>query len=453
MPTIFPVGIESAAAVGTPTFTGEGIITNAGGIDVPPQITDHVFSSGIAVGGPYPTIPPTRLCDPFDLLTASRYSDAPEGAEPLPEVYGDFTVGGLRGPVPAVCINQAGFVYCAAAHAVESIDNVYVGDIEAEGYSVSLANNFEGLGVIATITFGAQPINEVSWRGKGKQLSGVLIANPISQLEDLLRTRAGYLPDSFDRTALAEAQTTAAQFHTAWVVQDTRDIQDWLTEWMFNVMGYWRVNGRGQLEIRSDPGNWPPPGAPVASVIAARDCVDGDDGVEFVADRRHLVNALTVFYLWGYAAQSAASRLITPQDDLSISAYEEVRKSVTLKALRDQDEVRAWCDILFKRQAFTTRVEGASLKFTVKGSLLAHATIGDVIAFSWPYGPKREANNAYINEILRINNIQHDPMRGGAAEVVAVDTGAFLAVTEEEFDAGSDFDADSAFGGERLLTA
>jgi hypothetical protein len=60
------------------------------------------------------------------------------------------------------------------------------------------------------------------------------------------------------------------------------------------------------------------------------------------------------------------------------------------------------------------------------GSKLAHATIGDLIAFSWPYGPMREHGRPFVNEVLRILTISQDFSRGGAATVTAVDTGEFV---------------------------
>jgi hypothetical protein len=234
---------------------------------------------------------------------------------------------------------------------------------------------------------------------------------------------------------LAEAKNVLdvryPRWTTQWVINDERQIQDWINEWMFNVMGYWRVTGAGQLQLAVEPG------LPqvhftsadvVESIVASRDCVDGDDGVVFTMDRHHLVNKLEAFYLWSWGEGKAVNRLIGPtaEDAISINAYGEIRKAVTLRGNRYQPYVEEWANILFSRQAFDSRVEGATVEFTVKGSKLAHATISDLLAFSWPYGPTRENGNIYVNQIIRIVSITHDYARGGSSRVTALDTGDYV---------------------------
>jgi len=162
--------------------------------------------------------------------------------------------------------------------------------------------------------------------------------------------------------------------------------------------------------------------------VANRDCVDGDDGVEFVADRDHLVNKLLAYYLYSWSLNQPSSRLVDLEDPVSINAHDEIRKSVTLRGLRDSAQVEAWAQILFARQSFAHRVEGATLKFAVQGPMLAHATVGDILAFSWPYGPRREQGLPYVNQLLRVLSIEHSFDIGGVTTVTAIDTGTFVNV-------------------------
>jgi hypothetical protein len=441
--TIRPTGIPSAEDLDNPTVRPPLGTINPFGI-----ASEEAFSQVSAGGGinggivvVTPTNPATplagtvtskKLCSPVGLIRAEVTNTALDGAVILPDVYGDFSVGGLRGPCPAVLVNDSSpFIFVAAAHPVKEITKVYIDDVEqTSGFAtvsaVDLGTGFQ----VAVIAFTTQPTGQVTWRGKGRMDDAqVLITNPIDQLETLLRHRCGWHTDDFDASTLAEAKSaaTAAGWTTAWVFQDDRQVQDWITEVMFNVMGFWRVSGRAQLQLTLDPGGVAFPRSDlVDSIVASRDCVDGDDGVAFTADRQHLVNKLEAYYLHSWSLDQASSRLTDLQDEISVNAYGELRKSVTLRGHRDSAQVEAWADILFQRQGFGHRVEGATVSFAVKGSRLIHATVGDLLAFTWPYGPQRESGNRYINQILRILAISHDFAKGGVVQITAVDTGAFV---------------------------
>jgi hypothetical protein len=418
--TIQPFGIASREA-----FGGDGI--SGGGVSGGPTVFTLTNPPPPAAG----TVTAKKLCSPSGLIRAEVFASAPDPAFILPDVYGDFSEGGLRGPCPTVLVTTtAPFIYVAAAHPVESITNVYIDDVEeTQGFNtlraVDLGSGFQA----ALIVCNVQLTGTVTWRGKGRMDdTGVLIENPIDQLVTFLTHRCGYTPADFDATTLSEARAAAtlAGWTTAWVFQDDRQVQDWVTEMMFNVMGFWRVSGRAQLQLLIDPGGTPDQVQIVASVVAARDCIDGDDGVEWVADREQLVNKLIAYYLYSWTVGQASSRLVDLEDEISINAHEELRKAVTLRGLRVADQVRLWADILFQRQSFAHRVEGATVTFRVSVSTLAHVTIGDLIAFSWPYGPRRELGNPYVNQLLRVLTVSHEFAQGGVTTITAVDTGTFV---------------------------
>ena len=385
-------------------------------------------------GAPLPTRP--RLCLPFGMPRAEIYSNPGNPADILPIVYGDFRVCGIRGPCPAVLIdqgedNEGPWVYCAAFHPVLSIDDVYIGDVrQTSGFTTSTSENFQNQGTIARITFDVQPTDEVSWRGQGlMQSDGTVLENAVEQLVHLLTTFGNFdREEDFDNTALAEsiATITTLDYRTAFVVKNENVTQDWLTEMLFNVMGYWRVNGREQLEIRVDDGGTIPLSQITAHLIASRDCLDGDDGVEFVVDRRWLVNDITANYLWCYSRLVASAQVTPIQDLASMAAYGAMAKAVTLIGLRREADVQTWAAILLARQSGRTRVEGAQVRLIVFAPRVAHVSIGDYIAVSWPYGPTREDGNAYTNEILRVVDVALEAERGGAVQLTAVDLGQYI---------------------------
>lgn len=391
------------------------------------------------LGGPGPPVARNpRLCLPFGLPTAGLYSNPGNPADLLPIVYGDFRLGGLRGPVPATLIDRGTdslgpWVYCAAWHPIVSLDAVYIDDVlqAPSTYTVNLSHSFQNRGPIATITFTVQPTGPVSWRGRGAYDSTglVVMENAIDQFVHLLTTFGDFdYERDFDLTSLIEAQAavTTLGYKTAFVILDRAVTQEWLTEILFNVMGYWRINGKEQVEIHIDDGGDVPVSHLAASIVAARDCRDGDDGVTFVLDKQAVVNALTAYYLYAWSLGQASSVLVSPRDLVSVNAYGEIRKAVTLRGLRRQVDVEQWASILFDRQSARTRVEGATVIFTVHGGQFAHLTIGDCIAFTWPYGPTRENGNRYINQILRIIEVALDGTRGGAFTITAVDLGVYV---------------------------
>src|SRR6185503_9282974 len=271
---------------------------------------------------------------------------------------------------------------------------------------VSLSNNFQNQGPICSITFlpdaanrmlspAGQPIQEVSWRGRGAfGADGLTVMeNAIDQFVHLLTTYGSFaLDQDFDLAALAEATAAVESlgYKTAFVVQTQDVTQDWLTEMLFNVMGFWRINGREQVEVHVDSGGPVDLSDLAASVVAARDCLDGDDGVTMILDKQAIVNALDAYYLWMWSINSAASKIVSEVDPVSVEAYTEMSKAVTLKGLRRAQDVHTWAQILFTRQAARERTEGGTIHCTLRGSQFAHLTIGDTIAFTWPYGPTRE---------------------------------------------------------------
>lgn len=416
---------------GVPVLTiGTGTLTWTDG----PGIVEPCDTDEPGPGVPIPARP--KLCLPFGMPRAEIYRNPGDGAAILPVVYGDFREGGIRGPIPAILIdqgedNEGPWVYCAAFHPVLSLDAVYIDDVvQTTGFVAATSNNFQNQGTIATITFDVQPQGEVSWRGQGAMASdGTVIENAIDQVVHLLTTFGNFdEEDDFEATSLAEARATVDTmgYLTAFVVRNEQVTQDWLTEMLFNVMGYWRVNGREQVEMHVDDGSAPGAGEVTAFLIASRDCLDGDDGIAWTIDRLAIVNDLAANFGWCYSRQVASFRATGLTDALSVEAYGPMVKEITLIGLRRLIDVVNWSAVLLTRQSARTRVEGGLIQLTVFGHRVAHVTIGDLIAVSWPYGPTREQGHPYMNEICRVVDVVLDASRGGAVTLTAVDLGVYL---------------------------
>lgn len=378
----------------------------------------------------------SHLSKPLALVKATAYTQANDRNAILPEVYGDFRDFQISdpppaGPVKAVNIHKGQLVWAAANHQVLSIDYVFVNGVrKTSGFATSIANNYGGLGTIATITFIAAPYpapgDTVTWAGRGKpDASNALINNPIEQLQSILLLRGGLTTANLETGTWQEAITawnSPTQLQTAWVFSDPRTVQAWLTEILFNAMGFWRVSGNGKLAIYVDNGAATPAGAMHDTIVAHRDCVDGDEGVTMVFNRQHVVNMLSANYGAGWSGGGFLGKFTTPEDTLSKLSMGEARKEVDLSGIRFESFVTTWSNALFARQAFRTRVEGAELRFTVEGSKLLHATIGDLLPFTWRYGPARTVAGDYANRLLRLIRVEHDFVRG-TTTVAGIDTG------------------------------
>ena len=376
-----------------------------------------------------------RLCIPFGLPRADLYPDPGDGANILPIVYGDFTLGGIRGPVPATLIDKTTFTYCAAYHPVVSIDAVYIEDmlIPPELYTVSTSNNYKNKGSIATITFLTMPPGPVSWRGIGmidRDTAGPM-TNVISQIVHLLTTYGNFeLDHDFDLGTVIEAKADveALGYQTSFVIIDDLVTQDHITDMMFNVMGYWRIDGRQRVQFYIDKGDLTfKKEQMAASIVPSRDCMNGDDGVKLVMDRQYVTNKLIPYFQWSFSAGVPSTRMADLTDEVSKSSYGMLDKEIILKGLRRENDVRTWAAIMFTRQSGRSRIEAAIITFTMTSARFSHLALGDLVAVSWPYGPAREQGHPMVNEVFRIVEVSSLTERGGVYNIIAVGLGAYVA--------------------------
>jgi len=392
---------------------------------------------------------PPRLSELVPLSKASRYSGAPGPGELLPVVFGDFSQLTTIGAVPAICISANRLIWCAADHAVKEITRVYEDHLDVtSSVTVSTSNNYLGLGVIATITFTSEPSGEICWNGQGYEESSVLVTNPIRQIELFLRNYSGLSDADFELYSLSESKyrCDALGYETAFIFSKKNTLQDWLTETLFDVFGYWNVTGDGKIAMYVDTGGGAAQGDLIANVVAARDVMDGDDGVSMSWDYHYLINDLRAEYLYSYSSEEATSIDETNSDDISTNLMGTVTKTVTLKGVRKATHITAWANVLFARQSLRNKKEGAILNFAVHNRRLLIAKPGDFIGLTWAYGPYTQVEGSaasyYTNRVLKIISLEHDLSEGGVTKVSAQDTGAYLITN-----GGAYFDGSVYFAG------
>lgn len=209
------------------------------------------------------------LTDTCYLKRAGRYANPLNTNDRLPIVYGDLTDGTL-GLWECPCIDTVNYVYCFAGHEVLSVANgnsiaVYENDVEVDpaDYSFDEANDYEGKGTIATITFTSSKAESIiSVRGKGKPTTSggaTLLTNIVDIIDDFLTVENDFPSSIYEATAKARAaQVFEAQSYTAAgaIVEDV-EIWDTIVEMMASFLGSAYVDGQGKLVLEIDDNSIP----------------------------------------------------------------------------------------------------------------------------------------------------------------------------------------------------
>lgn len=208
------------------------------------------------------------LSDTFYLTCAGAYSDPINSNARLPLVYGDLT-DGISGNWELPCLNQTDWVYAFAGHEVLSIANgntivVYENDLVLTGggvdYTFNAANNYEGLGVIATIDMVNPKLNAIiTATGKGKPTAAggaTLMENIIDIVNDFLTVENTFASSLFEATYKSRAsQTFTAQaYEAAGAIVSDGVIWDIIIKMMASFLGSAYLNGAGNLVLEIDDG-------------------------------------------------------------------------------------------------------------------------------------------------------------------------------------------------------
>jgi len=184
----------------------------------------------------------------------------------LPLVLGDMSLGGSGGLWDTVCLDTASFVYALAGHALKPLAagntvTLYGGGqvIDPADYTLNLAHDYQGQGIIATATFAADAREREPITARAQGLAddrGSLLQNPVDLARSLLVAWAGAEDTDLDAASFARARARAADlgFVAAGVVTRDRALGEVLTGLLSNFLGSWWLDGQGRLKVFMDLG-------------------------------------------------------------------------------------------------------------------------------------------------------------------------------------------------------
>ena len=206
----------------------------------------------------------TKLTDTFYLKRAGRYAAPLNSADRLPVVYGDLTDGTL-GVWTLPEIDTANYVFAFAGHEVLSVANgnsisIYENDLllDPAMYTFNEANNYEGLGVIATIDFTTPKTGSViTARGMGKPTTSggaTLMENIVDIIYDLMTVENDWTAANFKGTAKARAAQlfTAQSYKAAGAIVEDAVLWDIVTDMLSSFLGSAWLDGNGKLVLDID---------------------------------------------------------------------------------------------------------------------------------------------------------------------------------------------------------
>jgi len=244
------------------------------------------------------------LANRYYLPRASRYTNALAGNDRLPDVYGDLT-DGTQGVWNLPCIDTVNFVYAFAGFAVLSVANgntinVYADGalVDPGGYTFNESVDYEGEGMIATITFDADQANAaITARGMGKAAGATLIENIIDLIDDLLTVSNSFTSALYESTAYARARQIfeAQGYAAAGVIDEDVVLWDVITVMMSAFLGNAFLNGEGKLVLEIDNNRISQYGQPSIIPSGETELLDASYGLE------NVINQVPANFAYNYA--------------------------------------------------------------------------------------------------------------------------------------------------------
>ena len=379
-----------------------------------------------------------NLQDLIPLFRASRYAQAASPGALLPIVYGDMsTDAGLGGVCPGVSINQLTWTYLVSDSACQSIDKVYLNDIEqTAGFTVNPDVDYQSTGRrVAIVTFTVNPGGaQVSVRMKGTKepIGGALITNPIRMLQHFFTTYGTWQTTDFDTTIYQAAVALAnSQGYTAhWIFAEERTYKEWLTDVFYNVIGDHFRSADGTLLIFLDHILGASPLEELAAYVVAKRDLAGDvpeASIELVWDDDNLMNSVILRYQYRWHDTDPATQYAADLRDVdrrSVSRFGEAQRPFSFKGVRTFTHASALKALLLARYA-----HGPALaRFTMRDLSLLPVRPADHLSLSWDWGPRDGLDNPYRNEIVKVLNIRTD-LTQYTQEFECLDTGLALVLT------------------------
>lgn len=376
------------------------------------------------------------------------YSSPRNQAGVLPLVYGDMTEAEQGGLWQAVCVDTDSFVYALAGHPLHGSVSLYdkAGEsISSSDYTLNLAHNFEGGGVIATAVFSGDAVDKepITVRAAGKpDGSGNLIENPFAIAVDLLVDVCGAEVSEIEPFSLSRAISRADElgYSAAGVINSGSDAASVLTEIIGAFLGSWWRAADGRIKLSADQGT----GAVSEAELAAHFRESDLKGVSVAARLDNLVNRAEVLYRVGPMGGEYAQGLDgdNSRDLASIGLYGQRTRELELRWVRSSQVASTIASRLVAMLGSVRRV------ITLQDTSLAniHLERGDaaLLSLSWLAD---EAGLPLVNQIVRVLSIEPQ-LDKGVIDFTCMDTGYFLTkayLADGSWDAGGSTQA----GGER----
>jgi hypothetical protein len=388
----------------------------------------------------------TDLTQKIALKMAWDYSAPRYGSEPLPLVYGEMSAGGQGGLWQAVCLDIESHVYALAGHELLSAAagnsvTLYDKDGEAisgDDYTLNLAHNFQGQGVIATATFSAEAKAKepIGVRAKGKpDADDKLIENPISVAQDLLIQVCGLAEDELDQTAFTRAWSRAQGlgYQAAAVVDKPQSAASLLTEILGTFLGSWWRGANGRIKVFLDLGAGSLSENDVAAALSQAHLRQ----ISVSTRLSELVNEVKARYcLNPNRGQFEAAFTGEEGRDLkSLGLYGPLEKELELGWVRHLPTVATICSRLVGLLAAPRRI------ITCEEDALVSIPLekGDAVLFSldWLYDPD---GRPLKNQIVRVLGLEPQ-LDQGTIRFTLLDTGLYKTIA---YPADGGYQADSS---------
>lgn len=388
---------------------------------------------------------------PVLVRKASEYSDPKSETDVLSLVLGDMTQGGTGGQWQAVCIDQGNGVYALASHelqgGVELFDND--GDEITSGYTLNLAHDFEGKGIIATATFaaGATDLEPISVRAQGKPVGGSLATNPIDIAQELLVSHSGLAETDMHAVSWARARAVceAQGYVAARAIAGEPKRGDLLTGLLANFAVSWWIGGDGKIHLLADGGSGYIDAGSIAGHLDAKLLAAAKE----TRDTSNICNQLKVYYaptLVGDDTWQAEDDGLSTRDVVSQQRHQVRLWETELAWVRAQSVVNAIQAVRISRWGRSR----PRWQVAVPDCRLAHLERGDYLTVSSDWLTDDDGL-ALSYQIARVEQVERDPATGGMTLNI-LDTGYFRTTTRR-FDGTWSFDGLGMFGGERYEEA
>lgn len=370
----------------------------------------------------------SRLSDAFRVPRASRYSAPENGGDALPLTYGDLTTvqGVDRGVYLCPKIDTAGAgTYCVAGFEIQGTVSLFDRDglIAPGDYTLNLANNYQGQGVIATAAFSVAPNQFVEAICKGKKNSGgTLIENPAALAEELILNLWGFSAQEIDNRTLNILKTlfSALGYKAAGVILEDHAPMEALQGLLGDFLGSFEVSPTGRISF-SALGDEPATVYPVLFVPSRRIRARRETELGSVVNQVPMLYGKNFSFLDGRMKLHESGE--TKKDAASQALYgarlpEGGRLSPAW--IRDQATARAVQERIVERMKEPARV----VEIAEESLRCAHLEEGDYAAFTVPW-LRTEQLEPLVNQIGQVLSVGVD-LRAQSVTLRLRDTGLYV---------------------------